>query len=264
MKHFSHLTDEEIVAHHYGETDDDSGAHLLACASCAKRSEALKNELAQLRLSDAPERGSDFADRTWSRIRAEIVTTSQQRPIYLLHSVKLRYALFATACAVLLATAFIAGRYWQKYDQQPVQSAHANTSSKPVQPPVVVVVLADHLDRSEQFLVELKHADAEDEDALGPMREEAKSLLVANRKVIQQPAASGDPQMQAALSKLNHLLIKLAAGSGKFTPEDLDALQQELNSDKLLFEIRVLRTTSHSTALTADDRNQGERAGGTI
>jgi hypothetical protein len=135
---------------------------------------------------------------------------------------------------------------------------------KAVQTPVVVVVLADHLDRSEQFLVELKHADADDEVALGPMREEAKSLLVANRKVIQQPAAYDDPQMQATLSKLDHLLVKLAAGSGNFTPDDLDVLKQELNSNKLLFEIRVLRTTSQSSALTADGHNHGERVGGTI
>jgi hypothetical protein len=41
---------------------------------------------------------------------------------------------------------------------------------------VVVVVLSDHLDRSERLLVELKHADAENTALASPLRDEARSL----------------------------------------------------------------------------------------
>lgn len=261
MKRLPHLTDEELVAHHYGEADFST--HLVSCASCAARNEALAGELARIELSDAPARAPEYAELTWSRIRAEILSTPRQQSFRFPRTFSLRYAIFASAGVLLLVTAFFAGRYWEKGNHHHAQTAHSSAPASPAHKPVVVVVLDDHLDRSEQFLVELKHADAEDKTTLAPLREEAKTLLVANRKFIEQPAASDDPQMQATLTKLDHLLVKLTADSENFTADDLAELKAELASDKLLFEIRVLRTTSQTASSPAPVQGTGERHGGT-
>ena len=64
---------------------------------------------------------------------------------------------YAAACVLLIIGAFFADRIWEQ--RRPRVEA-----VKPIAPAakqqVVLVVLSDHLDRSERLLVELKHADA--------------------------------------------------------------------------------------------------------
>ena len=78
----------------------------------------------------------------------------------------------------LVTCAFIGGRLWEHRQAQTVAGNHPQQNQQRVaQPPqrVVVVVLSDHLDRSERLLVELKHADADnDEDAISAARRGAE------------------------------------------------------------------------------------------
>jgi hypothetical protein len=82
------------------------------------------------------------------------------------------------ACLLIVAAAFFAGRQWEHRNPQTpvaVNSAGAGDQGKER---VVLVVLGDHLDRSERLLVELKHAEPSTE---APIQEEARELLSANR-----------------------------------------------------------------------------------
>jgi len=106
----------------------------------------------------------------------------------------------------------------------------------------VVVVLSDHLERSERFLVQLKHASADDEELALPLRDEARSLLAANRKCRQQAETSKDQDLSKALDHLNDVLTQLADHSGELNADTIAKLQREMNTDGLLFEVRVLRS----------------------
>jgi hypothetical protein len=107
---------------------------------------------------------------------------------------------------------------------------------------VVVVVLGDHLERTERLLVELKHTDVDDSDMLPPLRDEARNLLPANRICLREAEKSDDPELEQALGALNRVLTDLADQPRGLDPAEVTRLQKEMNADGLLFEVRVLRS----------------------
>ena len=56
----------------------------------------------------------------------------------------------------------------------------------------------------------------------------------------------GDLNVEASLDHLERLLMELANEPDKLTEADLNRLRQEMNTDGLLFDIRVLRSWVHS------------------
>ena len=147
---------------------------------------------------------------------------------------------YAAACGLLVSSAFIAGTLWEK------NQTSSATAARPAPPApkerVVLVVLGDHLDRSERLLVELKHADVDSADMVSPLRDEAKSLLAANRVCLKSATQGDDPELKTALGDLNRLLDELANQPEGLNSAAIARLQSEMNSDGLLFEVRVLRS----------------------
>ena len=80
--------------------------------------------------------------------------------------------------------------------------------------------MSDHLERSERLLVELKHADAGSEEMVTPLRDEARSLLAANRVCRQKAEKDDDPALATALDHLDHLLAELANQPGRIEHRD--------------------------------------------
>jgi hypothetical protein len=77
---------------------------------------------------------------------------------------------------------------------------------------------------------------------LAPMRDEARDLLAANRKFRQDAEKTGDPDLTKALDRLEQLLTQLANQPGGLNPAAISKLQDEMNTEGLLFEVRVLRS----------------------
>ena len=128
---------------------------------------------------------------------------------------------------------------------QPVAENHSQPKEQIIAPPpqrVVVVVLSDHLDRSERLLVELKHADASNAEMVSPLRDEARSLMAANRICRQTAREDDDPALATALDRLDHLLTQLANQPEGLDNASITRLQDEMNANHLLFEVRVLRS----------------------
>jgi hypothetical protein len=151
---------------------------------------------------------------------------------------------WAVACALLIAVAFVAGRRWER-KQAPSVAIAVDTQARQR---VVIVVLGDHLDRSERLLVELNHAGGNDMSGT-PLRSEARELLASNRLVRQSAMQAGDLNVDASLDRLDRLLSELANEPEELSEADLDRLRQEMNTDGLLFDIRVLRSRIHSQEL---------------
>ena len=238
----NHLSEEQLIAHAYAE--DDSNAvqqHLLACAECAKAYSALGSDLADIKFAEAPPRDSAYGHRVWESLAGSL-------PAYEPRKSWFRRGLwpalsYAAAGIALVVCAFLGGRLWEHRHAQTIAQNHVQQHEPTVQQPpqrIVVVVLSDHLDRSERLLVELKHAEGG--GVAFPLRDEARSLLPANRICRKNAKQDDDRALSTALDRLDHLLVELANQPDGLNSQTISRLQDEMNVDGLLFEVRVLRS----------------------
>jgi hypothetical protein len=232
--------------------------HLASCRECADNYTELERDLTGMNRVDAPEREAEYGERVWASIAGSLPVYGPSHEL-----AKRRWWTsgvwkglgYAAACALLLSCAFYAGRQWEQRKQQPV--AKAEPKSAPAKQPIVVVVLDDHLDRSERFLVELKHADMDSTAMASPMRDEARSLLAANRVCRKNVGQKDDPELTTALDHLDSLLAEAANEPGGLNAKSIAKLQEEMNSDGLLFEVRVLRSRITHRAGTVNKPAKG-------
>jgi hypothetical protein len=264
----NHLSEEELVDYYYGEDAAESraetGRHLEACTQCAQAFRDLESDLKEIKaggespafvFSEPPAGDASYGRRVWAALASSLEPYPVRKRAVLRLSLWQGLA-YAAACAVLVTCAFYAGRQWE-HRQSPVV---AHVVPRPaVKQPVVIVVLGDHLDRSERLLVELKHTDADNEQMAVPLRDEARTLLAANRICRQNAKNSDDPALTKALDRLDHLLAELASQKDDLDPATIERLQKEMNQGNLLFEVRVLRTRIPDRQASA-----GRSQGGTI
>ncbi len=261
----THLSEEELIAHAYGEGETAAvKRHLEGCAECSNTYTALESDLAEMTFAEPPGRDAGYGEKVWASLSGSLPAYESAKWNWLRGGVWSGLS-YAAACALLLACTFVGGRLWERKQAQssakispqknPQQEAHVPQPAR-----VVVVVLSDHLDRSERLLVELKHADAESVEMASPLRDEARSMLAANRICRQNARHQDDPRLATALDRLDHLLEELANQPGSLNAATLARLQTQANADGLLFEVRVLRSRlpDQQTAGT------GHTKGGTI
>ncbi len=232
-----HLTEEELIEHYYGEAASPASTaqHLLECHICAEAYAALRQDLAAVKPSAVPARDAHYGEQVWQSLRNSLPVYEKQKRSWL--NLNIRKSLsYATACALLVAVAFFAGRQWEHHRPQPPQLAGNNQPARPI----VLVVMGDHLDRSERLLIELNHADST--AAASPVKAEASDLLSANRLYRESATRAGDPQLTAALDRLERVLVEIVNQPDGSSPAHLARLQKEMNTDGLLFEVRVLRS----------------------
>jgi hypothetical protein len=233
-----HLTEDEMVERYYGEDLPDGARHLETCSECGRAYAALKSDLNEVAAIEPPPRDERYGEEVWRSLSPFVAAYPERRPAHRRVNLWLRLAA-AGACAVLVAAAFYAGRVWEH--RQP----HTTVAKTPAPAPhqrVVIVVLSDHLDRTERLLVELKHADADDQEMISPMRDEAGILLAANQRFKEDAEKSGDPDLSAALDRIDRLLTQMTSHPGGLDAVALARLRHEMDTDGLLFEVRVLRS----------------------
>ncbi len=231
-----HLNDYELVDHYYGEADDPAyiANHLRECGDCARSYAALMHDLSEIQPIAPPERSADYGSQVWQSIRNSVTVYEKKKSPWF--SFNLRTGLsFAAACLVLISV-FFAGRHWERRNSPP-PGAVADNSNGQVRQRVVLLVIGDHLDRSERLLVALRHGEADP-----AMQAEARDLLSSNRLYRESASQSGDPTLAAALDHLERFLVEISNQPDGVTPARLAELQKEMNTDGLLFEVRVLRS----------------------
>ena len=232
-----HLTEEELVDHYYGEAVNpvDIESHLHACNVCAESYATLQHDLASIKSPAVPTRDASYGDQVWHSLRNSLPVYEKKKRRWLQFNL-IQGLGYATACIVLIAAAFFAGRQWEHRQHPNTQLAGNNPTTQPI----ILVVLGDHLDRSERLLVELNHAN--DASAVMPVKAEAQDLLSANRLYRESATRAGDPQLTAALDRLERVLVEIVNQPDSSSPTQLARLQKEMNIDGLLFEVRVLRS----------------------
>ena len=260
-----HLSEEELIAYAYGEGEMAAvKQHLEGCAECSNTYTAIESDLADMKFAEPPGRDAGYGEKVWASLSGSLSAYESAKWNWLRGGLW-RGLSYAAACALLLACTFVGGRLWERKHTQSNAKISSQKTEQQVahvaQPGrVVVVVLSDHLDRSERLLVELKHADAENVEMASPLTEEARSMLAANRICRQKARQQDDPRLAAALDRLDHLLEELANQPGGLNVATLARLQKEANADGLLFEVRVLRSRLPEQQEVAN----GHTKGGTI
>lgn len=243
-----HWNEEELIEYHYGESAESAriAQHLRECGDCARNYSAVIRDLAEISAPVTPMRDEEYGRAVWDSIRGSLRAYPEKEKrswIGWLAGTQGKGFAVAAACLMVIAAAFFAGRWWE------LRTVHAPTVSNGGAPTadgkqrVVLVVLGDHLDRSERLLVELKHAEPDTE---APMQAEARELLSANRLYRASAQQSGDAVLAGALDRLERVLAEVANEPSGLSQARLDELQQEMNTDGLLFEVRVLRSRVQS------------------
>jgi hypothetical protein len=247
-----HLTEEEMLGHYYSEDfcKTEVEIHLKACKQCAQAYEECSALLRTLHGPAVPLRSSEYGAQVWQSIQGSLQPYGLKRERRFFRWPQFAYA---AACLLLLAGAFWAGRVWEHARYKPLMAR----SEQKTKEYVVLFVLDNHLDRSERLLVQLNHAGGEGDHVDFPLQAEAQQLLSDNQLYRQSVSPANDPVLNTTLDHLERLLVEVANSGGELTRKDIRSIQEEMNTEGLLFEIRVLRARVSEQTTNADAVRKG-------
>lgn len=225
-----HLTEEELTAAYYGDAGGDARSHLEECPECRAALARIERLLNEIRDYPAPERGESWESEVWTRLAPRLPARKARREW-------MRWWILAPAMASLVAIAFIGGMLVQQ------RRAPVGISAK-ARERVLLIAMGDHLDRSEMVLAELVNAgpgvtDFDDE------RARARDLLSENRLLRQTATHTGDVQHAAILDELERVLLDIAHTPPDASAAELETLQRRIESEGLLFKIRIISSNVH-------------------
>jgi hypothetical protein len=245
----NHLSEEQIVLHYYGDAEDSGEIqrHLAGCSKCRAQFEQVQSLLQQIEPTEIPEPAGGFEEKTWLKLRDRL---PEKRKGFLQQLFASPKWAFAGGMALLLLAAFLTGRWWQH------GSDIADQKLGQVNPQrVVLVAVGDHLERSQMLLVEIMNADTKGPIDLSFEQSQARELLDANYLYRVSAQRTGDPQVARVLDELGRVLTEIANGPADPTPADIKEIRRRIQSEGLLFKIRVVGSQ-------VDSRVRGqERAG---
>jgi hypothetical protein len=230
----NHLSDEQLVEYYFGEDANRiAETHLRVCGRCEQVYDEISHALA-VRGPEPPAREPGYGQRVWEQIEGPLQAYPKRLRLGYFSWPRL---VLAGACMLGLLAAFFIGAVWQRSRSHSLEAANSPQAKERV----VLYILDDHLDRSERLLVELNHAGGEAGAADYTLQTEARQLLPDNRLYRQTLPSGSDPMMAAALDHLERVLLEVSNSPDRLNNADIARIEQEMNTDSLLFQIRVLR-----------------------
>jgi len=236
----THPSEQDLVLYFYGDAPKAAALerHLAECKECAA-------EFAQLRATltaidyPVPERAADYEAQLWSTLRPRLEQAeAPKRSLWSAVLQPRRWAI-AGALALILIAAFLAGRYTRPEKTTPPQLA--NTQQKKAgSDRVLMVAVGDHLDRTEMILVELVNTKPAGKVDISAERDLAQALVDENRLYRQTAQRDKDPEIAGVLDQLERVLMDIAHHPDSLSGKELEALQQQIESQGVLFKVRVI------------------------
>jgi len=235
----NHLTEEQFVLYYYGEGDGSPAvrAHLDACEACRAEYASLQRVLNVVDSAPVPERSANYGAQVWGRLQPSLRWDRPPGLSWWRFWPAPRWAA-AALVATLIVAAFLAGRYYPK-SQPAVQTANAGQ----VRERILLVAVGDHLERSQTVLLELVNAQPGQSLDVASERERAGDLVAENRLYRQTAARTGDTRVASVLDDLEPVLLEIAHGPDRLTPEEVESLRQRIEGDGILFKVRVVGST---------------------
>jgi hypothetical protein len=244
-----HLTQDELVLLYYGELSgpdwEQAKAHLRVCDLCREELLSLESALKAVEALPVPERGEDYGREVWARISPRLEAKVERRPRFFL---PLRVWVFAGSVAVLLVVAFWSGRWWQQRRTDTETAISASAQRR-----ILMLAVADHLERAQMLLVEVMHQEAGSPSESSRTAQLAEDLVQSNRLYRQAALRDGEPGLANVLDELERILLEISHSSGATLADDLAMLQHQIESEGILFKVRVveLEAREKQTAETA-------------
>ncbi|HEY3767066.1 MAG TPA: hypothetical protein VGN44_00190 [Candidatus Angelobacter sp.] len=251
----NHLSEEQIVLHYYGDAEGEPEIerHLAACPDCQAEFARVQTMLKQIEPLEVPEPLTTFEEKTWLNLRDQLPARGSF--FKRLFGPQQKWA-FAGAMALLLAAAFLAGRFWPHAEQK-------NIASKTNQPAqvnpqrVVLVAVGDHLERSQMLLVEIMNTDDKGSVNFSAEQAQARDLLDSNHLYRVSAQQAGDPQVARLLDQLGRVLAEVANGPTEISPGDLQQVRRTIQTEGLLFKVRVVGSEVNSKIQQPDQLSGG-------
>jgi hypothetical protein len=236
----THLQDDDLVLHYYGEmpagSERDAEAHLAACGECQVNYAKLQRVMAYVDSAPAADAPPGFERTAWARLEPSLARRRDNWMTWFVLSPG-RLA-FAAGVVLLIGASFMAGRLLPRAGGG---AAPATQTAEKVRERILLVDLGDHLDRSQMVLVELASAGATAGDVdITSERDRAEQLVAVNRLYRQTAASTGDAAMASVLDDLERVLVDIAASPSTVSQEDLDLVRRRIDSKELLFKVRVV------------------------
>jgi hypothetical protein len=231
-----HLGEDEFIDLYYGEATNPANTHLRACRDCSAKYADFKLSMDTIQASVVPKQDADYGERVWETLRPRLIPYERKAAAW--HGwTQWRIAALAFSFAMLLTVGFLGGRYWErKSATHPIVAGNPAAAKR-----VVLVVLTDHLDRTERLLVELNHTDFPNRIQNAQLQSEARELLASNRLYRASASDAGDVVLAGALDRLEGVFAEIA-NNPHLTEADLERVRKDMNTEGILFEIRVLLT----------------------
>jgi len=240
----THLEDDELVLHYYGEMEgaDEArtAAHLAGCSACHASYTRLQRVLAAVEAAPGPEIAEGFERTVWARLEPNLTRERGWLSWFVFSPARLAWG---AAVVALVAGSFFAGRGWDHAatgggnpatsKTTPTAAAAAGARER-----ILLVDVGEHLDRSQNMLVELVSSEGDGDFAAE--RERAEELVSANRLYRQTAAATGDRAIADLLDELERVLVDIAASPEKLSASELNEVRQRIDAAGLLFKVRVM------------------------
>jgi len=176
-----------------------------------------------------PERGASYEEQVWNRLAPKI---GRKRECF---SWPRRQGAVAAGMLALALIAFTAGRYSSPPQRIPQMAAQA-----PIRERILIVAVGDHLDRLQMILAELVNAESGSQLDISDERALAETLLDANRLYRQTATAAGERGVASVLEELERVLLEVSHSSSTLSPAELEELRHRIESQALLFKVRVV------------------------
>ena len=143
------------------------------------------------------------------------------------------------ALAASLLAAFLLGRHY------PAGPAPAPIPES-ARDRIFLVMVGDHLERSEMVLLEVANAGGEGPVDVSSAQESAASLVAANRLFRMNARQAGEPGVASVLDELERVLVELAHGPSQLGSGEREQLRRRLEAGDILFKVRVLESRVRS------------------
>jgi len=265
----THLSEEELILHYYGETDraDEArlDAHLAACGGCQAAKAQLHRVLTLVETAAPVEARPGFERDVWARLEpalGEDRTANREQRTANRESGWRTFFWFpqwalAGAVAALVFVAFMAGRFSggdpASASRQPPAASLVMPEASPDR--VLHAAVGDHLDRTQMMLTELVNNDVDQADMFAGEQERASDLVAINRLIRQSATQSGDAGVADVLEDLERVLLEIANAPADVTSNELSDLKSRITAQDLLFRVRVI--ASEMRHRTRTDREAG-------
>ncbi len=258
-----HLNEHDLILYYYREGGhaERIEAHLAGCGDCRREWNDLSRTLAAVEAPEVPHREPDYGLRVWQQIRPHLETHPPSPRRRWFWGSQPREWMWAGAMATALIAAFLAGRLYYPATPNPPVAVNRSAPAETVRDRVLLVAVGDHLERSQMMLVELTHPPSNGPVDISAQQQRAEELVAANRLYRQTAARANETNVVNVLDELERVLIDIAHQPGTVNHAELDELRQRIESQGIIFKVRVLESKVGSKEKKQEGRPESVPSG---